>query len=189
MSWTRLSVLVFGWSLLLMSVASAVHWYQLRNDAIAMNSDAQLQSSGCESLSVTIEHSTTTSIKDSPAFAVNVFNKGQASCSTKISVLESEKLAVDFDTTQFELEPDAQASFAGILRPKCTGTHSFIVRVAGAQFVRGIAVMNAYGFSAQQWAWITLIGSGLGTFLGPLLTIDFWINRLSKKSSSDSSAS
>lgn len=111
---------------------------------------------------------------DAQALLVALFNTGADSCTVHVTV-NAPQFSLSPPETQrpVSLLPQEEVDAAWILRPYHSGVFDVAVSIGGDARVLGITVTNVLGLTPRQAELISLIA----TFLGPMLTAPWWLER------------
>jgi hypothetical protein len=106
-----------------------------------------------------------------------LFNDGTSVCTVHLTLA-----APDFElgapgTRSLELLPGQRATASWILSPKSAGRYTISLSTDYHSVTRGIVVTSVFGFSVSAAG----IASIAASFLGPMLTLPWWIERWEKR--------
>lgn len=110
----------------------------------------------------------------SQSIVVETKNTAKKSCETYLSLrAPSFDMSPARDEQKVVLPPGEKGSLSWILTPRKTGVYDLSVSDILHTKIFGITVTNVFGLSAAQ----AKIFSMLGTLLGPMLTVPWWVDK------------
>ena len=115
---------------------------------------------------------------NSQTIVINATNTADADCQSELSLLAPGfDISPRKDTQTVTAKPQGQGSIAWIVIPHKSGSFDIVISDGLKTQVAGITVTNILGLTATQ----AQICSILGSLLGPMFTVPWWVERWQKR--------
>jgi hypothetical protein len=111
---------------------------------------------------------------ESQMLTVTLVNESVVACEVPVLLnAPNFDVAGELASRSVNVEPQSETAVVWILSPEKAGTFQIAVNVAGELAILGITVTDVLGLTALQARLLSIIGS----VLGPILTVPWWIER------------